>query len=134
MRLFLARQGRLGDPDVILVCGATNDSWADSPIGELRYGNWTDAELKAFRPAMAKMLAGLVQGYPRARVLFILNDGLKPAINDSVHEICRHDGVRCLDLQKIDKQDGHPSVVGMRQIAEQVTDALTNRQRGTETR
>ena len=124
---FLARQGRLGDPDVILVCGATNDSWAGSPIGEYRYGNWTVAELKAFRPALAKMLAGLVQGYPRARVLFILNDGLKPIINDSVHEICRHYGVRCLDLQMIDKQNGHPSVVGMRQIAEQVTSVLSNR-------
>lgn len=121
---FIARTDRLGDPDLILVCGATNDSWANSPIGEFKYDNWTADELKTFRPAMAKMLADLKRLYPSARVVFILNDCLKGVINDSVHEICRHYGVQCVDLKNIDKQKGHPSIAGMKAIADQVTEAV----------
>ncbi len=117
---FVTRVPRLGNPDVILVCGATNDSWANAPIGEYVWSDWTEKALFSFRPAMAKMLADLKRGYPKARVVFILNDCLKPAINDSVHEICRHYNVECLDLKGIDKQLGHPSVAGMRTFADQV--------------
>ena len=42
----------LGDPDIILVFGGTNDSWAGSPIGEYVWADWTDEQLYSFRPAM----------------------------------------------------------------------------------
>ena len=120
-RAFITRSNKLGNPDVILVCGATNDSWAGAPIGEYVYGNWTREELYYFRPAMAKLLHDLRANYPTARIVFILNDGLRQSINESVHTICRHSGIPCLDLKGIDKQQGHPSVAGMRAFAEQVT-------------
>ena len=121
---FEARTGRLGNPTLILICGATNDSWAGSPIGDYKWSNWTAQELFSFRPAMAKMLADIKKLYPEAKVYFILNDKLKPVINESVHEICKYYQVPCIDLQNIDKQSGHPSVKGMRQIADQVLKAL----------
>ena len=109
---------------MILICGATNDSWANSPIGEYKWADWTAQDLFYFRPAMAKMLADIKKLYPDAKVFFILNDKLKPVINDSVHEICKYYRVPCIDLQNIDKQSGHPSVKGMRQIADQVLKAI----------
>lgn len=118
---FVARVGRLGDPEVILVCGATNDSWANVPIGEYKYADWTAKDLKTFRPAMAEMLADLKRLYPLARIYFILNDCLKAEINDSVHAICAHYAIPCIDLVSIAKQNGHPSVAGMKSIADQVT-------------
>ena len=121
---FEARTGRLGNPDLILICGATNDSWANSPIGEYKWSAWTAQDLFYFRPALAKMLADIKTLYPDAKVFFILNDKLKPVINDSVHEICKYYHVPCIDLQNIDKQSGHPSVKGMRQIADQVLKAI----------
>lgn len=121
---FEARTGRLGNPTLILICGATNDSWAGSPIGDYKWSDWTAQELFSFRPAMAKMLADIKKLYPEAKVYFILNDKLKPVINESVHEICKYYRVPCIDLQNIDKQSGHPSVKGMRQIADQVLKAL----------
>ena len=121
---FVRRCDRLGDPDLILICGATNDSWAGSPIGDYRYENWQESDLFYFRPAMAKMLYDIKRLYPAAKVFFILNDCLKPAINESVHEICRHYGIACIDLKNIDKQSGHPSVKGMRSIADQVIEAI----------
>ena len=121
---FAARTGRLGDPTLILICGATNDSWANSPIGDYKWSDWTEKELFSFRPAMAKMLADIKKLYPDAEVYFILNNGLKPVINESVHEICKYYRVPCIDLKNIDKQSGHPSVKGMKAIADQVVKAI----------
>ena len=123
-RSFVNRSNYLGNPDIILVCGGTNDSWCGAPIGEYIYGNWTDLQLYTFRPAFAKMLSDLKQHYPTARLLFMLNSELKESINESVHTICKHYGVDCLDLHDIDKQGGHPSQKGMKAIAEQVLERL----------
>ena len=121
---FVTRADRLGSPDLILICGATNDSWAGVPIGDYKWSNWTEKELYSFRPAMAKMLSDIKKLYPGAKVFFILNSGLKTVINDSVHEICRYYNVPCIDLKNIAKQSGHPSVAGMKAMADQVVKAI----------
>ena len=121
---FVTRIDRLGDPTLILICGATNDSWAGSPIGEYKWDNWTEEDLFTFRPAMAKMLSDAKKLYPKARVFFILNSQLKPVINESIHKICEYYNVPCVDLKNIDKQSGHPSVKGMKAFAEQVVEAI----------
>jgi len=123
-RSFVNRSNTLGNPDIILVCGATNDSWCGAPIGEYIYGNWTTEQLYYFRPAMAKLLYDLKGNYPTAQILFILNSELKESINESVHTICKHYGVECLDLKDIEKQGGHPSVKGMTDFCRQVRKAL----------
>ena len=123
-RSFVNRSNTLGNPDIILVCGGTNDSWCGAPVGEYIYGNWTTEQLYYFRPAMAKLLYDLKGNYPTARLLFILNSELKESINESVHTICKHYGVECLDLKDIEKQGGHPSVKGMAEFSRQVRKAL----------
>ena len=123
-RAFITRSNWLGNPDVILVCGATNDSWCGAPIGDYVFGNWTNKQLYSFRPAMAKLLYDLKGNYPMARIVFILNSELKDEINESVHTICKHYNVPCLDLHNIDKQWGHPSVAGMKSFADQVVEFL----------
>lgn len=119
-RSFIVRASNLGQPDIILVCGCTNDSWCDAPIGEYKWKKWTNEDLYSFRPAMAKMCSELKALYPEARILFMLNSELKDEINDSVHAICKHYHIECLDLQNIEKQSGHPSQAGMTAIAKQV--------------
>lgn len=119
-RSFIARMPYLGEPDVILVCGGTNDSWAGSPIGDYKYGRWTDDDLWSFRPAMAMLCSELQRQYPKAHILFILNCELKPEINESVETICRHYGMGLLKLHDVHKQDGHPSQAGMTTFAQQV--------------
>jgi hypothetical protein len=121
---FVTRSSRLGDPTLILICGATNDSWANVPIGEYKWADWSDKELYTFRPAMAKMLADIKKQYPKAEVFFILNTALKPVINESVHKICQYYDVPCIDLRDIDKQSGHPSAAGMKAMADQVVEAV----------
>lgn len=123
-RSFVNRSGRLGNPDIILVCGGTNDCWAKSPIGEYKYSDWSREDLYSFRPAMAKLCHDLLKNYPRAKIYFILNSELSPEINDSVHEICRHYRISCIDLQNIEKKSDHPSVAGMEAFASQVAEVL----------
>ena len=119
-RSFINRLDNLGCPDMILIFGGTNDSWAGSPIGEYKYDGWRRADLYNFRPAMAYMLSEISDRYPNVEVYFILNDDLSEEIDESVKEICGHYGVGCIELKSIDKMSGHPSVKGMEQIAQQV--------------
>lgn len=117
---FVTRLANLGSPDVIIIFGGTNDSWAGSPLGEFKYEDIRRADLYTFRPAMAYMLSRLQELYPTAGLWFVSNDGLKESVTKSIHEICDHYGVQVIQLEGIDKKSGHPSVIGMQQIAEQV--------------
>ena len=126
-RSFLTRLPNLGEPDIILVCAGTNDSWCGAPIGEYKYGNWTREDLFHFRPAMAKLCHDLKAQYPQAGYLFMLNSELKESINESVRIICAHYGIPLLELHDIDKQRGHPSIAGMKAMAQQVVQFFKKR-------
>ena len=119
-RSFLSRMDQLGNPDIILVFGATNDSWAGEPVGEYKYQNLSKADFYTFRPAMAFMLQHLTNRYPNVDIYFILNSELRDDITESCKTICSHYGVECIQLRDIHKINGHPSIKGMRAIADQV--------------
>ena len=125
-RSYCTRLWNLGSPDVILVFGGTNDTWAKSPIGDFQYGNWQKGDLYKFRPAMAYVLENLQNRYPGVRIYVIINDILSDEVTASTKTICQHYHVSYIQLHDIDKQWGHPSQKGMQQIAEQVASALGN--------
>ena len=123
-RSFNTRMDNLGQPDIIFIFGATNDSWAGSPIGDFKYEDIKKADLYEFRPALAHMLRWMTDRYVNTEIYFILNTELKEEINTSVKTICEHYGVPVVTLTEVDKISGHPSVKGMRQIADQVNSFL----------
>lgn len=123
-RSFISRMKYLGDPDIILIFGGTNDSWAGSPIGEYKYADWTKDDCKSFRPAMAYMLDYVTTRYINTKIYFILNSELKDEINSSVMSLCDRYGVPVIRLHDIDKIASHPSVKGMKDIAKQVAAAI----------
>lgn len=123
-RSFNTRMDNLGQPDIIFIFGATNDSWAGSPIGDFKYEGIKKADLYEFRPALAHMLRWMTDRYVNTEIYFILNTELKEEINTSVKTICEHYGVPVITLTEVDKISGHPSVKGMRQIADQVNSFL----------
>ena len=123
-RSFVTRMSHLGCPDIIFIFGATNDSWAHSPVGEFKYEGITREDLWSFRPAMARMLAWMKDRYINTDIYFLLNDGLSEEVTSSAKEICRHYGIKCIELKDIHKISGHPSVKGMQQIAEQIQEQL----------
>lgn len=124
---FITRMNNLGSPDVILIFGATNDSWAGAPIGEYKYAGWTKKELYEFRPAMAYMLSYMLGRYPNVEIYFLLNSELDETINESVKTICKHYNVDCIELNDIDKKEGHPSIKGMSQISDYLSKKLNGK-------
>lgn len=123
-RSFITRIHNLGNPDLILVFGGTNDSWAGVPLGEYQYADWTKADLCNFRPAFAYLLASLRQLYPLARICNLTNTELSTEITESMATICRHYGIENVRLHDVDKQWGHPSVQGMKAISSQLWEVL----------
>ena len=123
-RSFITRAPNLGSPDIILVCAGTNDSWDGEELGEYKYSGFTDADLFTFRPAMAKWCLTMKELYPRQRIVFIINTDLKPDFVESMKLLLDRYGIEYLQLKKIDKQYGHPSVKGMRSMADQVVEYL----------
>jgi len=127
-RSFITRMNNLGSPDMILIFGATNDSWAGAPIGKYKYENWSKEELYKFRPAMAYMLDYMLGRYPNVEIYFILNSELKETINESVKTICKHYNISCIELSDIDKKSGHPSIKGMSQISDYLSKKITRKE------
>lgn len=121
---FLVRTDSLGNPDIIFVFGGTNDAWANSPMGEYKYSDWTKEDCKNFRPALACLLDTLKKSYPNAQIYSILNSELKEDINVSFREICGHYNVQLIELHDIEKQNGHPSISGMKSICDQLLEAI----------
>lgn len=123
-RSFINRMKNLGSPDMILIFGATNDSWAGSPLGEFDWTGSSQGDMRQFRPALCYMLRYLQERHPNAEIVYMINDGLKESITSSIIEACNHYGIPYVQFHDIDKTAGHPNVNGMRQISEQLTEAL----------
>lgn len=121
---FTSRVDMLGNPDIIFVFGGTNDAWAGSPIGEYQYEGWTKEDCKSFRPALACLFDQLRRRYPQAQIYSILNSELREEINESSRTICKHYGIQLIELHDIEKQNGHPSIKGMKSICDQLIDAI----------
>jgi hypothetical protein len=124
---FNARADMLGDPDIIFVFGGTNDAWSGAPVGEYKYSDWTKEDCKYFRPALACLLDSLQKLYPKAKLYSILNSELREDINESMRVVCQHYNVQLIELHDIDKQNGHPSISGMKSISDQLLEAINDK-------
>ena len=118
----------LGNPDIIIIFGGTNDSWAGSPMGFYIFENWTKSDLKCFRPAFSYLLATLQATYPEARIYNISNtrtEGISKDVTVSMQYICKYHKVPNIILTDIEKFDSHPNVKGMEAIFNQVFPVIT---------
>ena len=113
--------------DTIFFLGGTNDSWIDSPLGDPTVKEWdryTDEDKKNVLPAIGFVLGYLKAHNPEARVVAIVNDGLKPAIAETVKAAAKKFGCDLVELSGVSKKHGHPDPVGMTQIKDQILAAL----------
>lgn len=124
-RSFITRLQNLTPPDVLLIFGATNDSWAGVEVGEYNYDNEISGpQLYTFRPAMSRLLSDAVNRFPGTEIYVIINSELRDEIVESIKQICDHYSVAYIELHDIDKMAGHPSRKGMDAIATQVLEAI----------
>ncbi|MBE7045065.1 MAG: hypothetical protein E7397_06005 [Ruminococcaceae bacterium] len=106
----------------MFIFGGTNDSWIDAPIGTLKYSDWTDDELKCVLPAFCHLINRAKEVVED--VIVIINTDLKQEITKGFIDACEKNKIKYLCLKEIDKENGHPTELGMRQISEQVTECL----------
>lgn len=111
-------------PDYIFVLGGTNDSWLERPIGQVMFCDRSEEDLKQMLPAYCEVLEYMIAHNPQATVVAVLNTDLHPDIHAGILRAAEHYGVIPVALREIDKQNGHPSALGMRQIAEQIRQTL----------
>lgn len=123
-RSFITRLPRVGHPDILVILGGTNDSWAGAPVGDYKYEDFQTEDFYTYRPALAKLLQDAKTLYPKTQLLFVMNSELRKDITDSSKEICEHYSVPFLQLHDIDKKAGHPTIAGMKSIASQVLPVL----------
>lgn len=129
---FIRRMDNLGDPNVILIFGGTNDVWQDAPFGDYVYSDWTEEQLCSYRSALAYLLDYVKRHHPKAKLYFLLETSPCPGgieeemrLNfiESTHVITNHYGVDCIDLD-IHKDWWHPDEEGQKNIADQVLEYL----------
>ena len=125
-RSFVTRAVNLNkDSNLILVCGGLNDTWAGSPLGEMKWSDWTDEDLKCTRPSICKMFSILKERHPKAKILFIIPEQVRKEIKDSIAEAAQKYGAETTILHSIELSAGHPTANGMKSFADQVIDALS---------
>ena len=111
-------------PDYIFVFGGTNDSWLERSVGQVKFSDRTEEDLKQVLPAYCDVLEYLLRHNPDSTVVSVVNTLLRPGILQGIVQANDHYGVISVVLSDIDKQNGHPSALGMRQIAQQIEAAL----------
>jgi hypothetical protein len=66
----------MGNPDIILIFGGTNDAWTKTTLqGDYKYADWTYEDLWYFRPAFACLVGRIKANFPNARIINIMNNG-----------------------------------------------------------
>ncbi|MBR6523433.1 MAG: hypothetical protein IKT39_02330 [Clostridia bacterium] len=106
--------------DTFFLFGGTNDSWADSPVGQTMYTGFEKEDLFSVLPAFCYLVDKISRTLPDAKVFCILNTELKQEIEEGICEVCEKYNIDVIKLCEIDKNSGHPTISGMKQIKQQV--------------
>ena len=106
--------------DTVFIFGGTNDCWAESPLGEETFGDYSHENLFNVLPAISYIIKRVREILPEANVISIVNDGLKPEIAKAVISASEKYDTSYVLLENIDKSNGHPTAKGMQEIKEQI--------------
>ena len=101
------------DIDTVFIFGCTNDSWANAPLGEVKFTEHTADDLLQVCPAIAYFVHKLKTILPDGNIIFIINTNLKTKIKEAIKTVCEHEKVSYVALSQIDKNCGHPTIKGM---------------------
>ena len=110
----------------VFVFGGTNDSWADAPLGEMKFKDWTSKDLYSVLPAICYFLNLLRETLPHAEIYCMINIGLKSEISSCLKNACKKYNVAPITFDTIDKRDGHPTIQGMKDIKDNVLKILNS--------
>lgn len=144
------RLNGLGNPDIIIVEGGTNDIYSGKNSSDVNSANINDYDISKFSEAYSYVIRNLQTIYPNAKIICLtptfINNNVSGRVNctfSRINEICDniikladYFGVECIDVRKLginysnfDKMtiDGiHYGVYIHSMIAEKIIDILQN--------
>ena len=110
----------------VFVFGGTNDSWADAPLGEMKFEDWTNDDLYYVLPAICYFFNLLRESLPQSEIYCMINIGLKPEISSCLKTSSERYSITPITFDTIDKRDGHPTIEGMKNIKDTVLKILNS--------
>ena len=110
--------------DTIVILGGLNDYWAESPRGEIKYGDFTAEELYSFYPALSYFFSRAREVSPETRIIYVSEEYLPEDMKADIREICLYYGADVVEIHDISKINGHPDKNGMKSISEQIVEYL----------
>jgi len=110
--------------DKVFVFGGTNDSWCGAELGNEQYEDHTESDLYYVLPAVCRFLGLLKQTLPDADLYCMINTDLKPEITSCMEHACEKYGITAVNFGQIDKMYGHPTIQGMKDIANGLLKAM----------
>ncbi len=111
-------------PQVLFILGGLNDTWAGSPLGNVKYSDWTTDDLKTTLGAYSKTINDILLYNPGIEIINFEYAAVSQAIRDGKALICKHFGVKNVPISVVDSLSGHPTTTGMQQVADQIITAL----------
>ena len=116
--------------DTLIIYGGLNDYWANAPLGELLYENWSENDLYSVYPAFTYLLTTAKENLPNGRILFVLEEYLGEEMKAGLETACRDLEVECIVTKDIKKTSSHPNLFGMKQLADQIITYLEDKENG----
>lgn len=110
--------------NTVFLFGASNDSGANSPLGELKFDNFEEADLYYALPAICYIIKLLKETLPEARIYFPINDDIKSEIKEGIVSACEQLGIKAIVLNNVTKINSHPTIKGMEEITKQILEVV----------
>ena len=106
--------------DTLFVFGGTNDSWSNAPLGEIKDDDIEQSDLFCVLPAISYFAKRLHEVLTDTKIIFVGNCDIKSEITDEMKRVCERYNFGYVALSDIDKINGHPTELGMQNIADQI--------------
>ena len=113
-------------PDIIFILGGLNDTWANSPVGDVKFSNFNQSDLKQTLPSTSKLVSDLKNYNPGCQIVLIAPYQVKSEIKNGMRTICDYYKATFVELPEVAIFDGHPTDRGMQQIADYIYDNIIN--------
>lgn len=113
--------------DTVFIYGGLNDYWANAPLGELIYDNWTQEDLYSLYPALTYLITHAKQYFAQARIIVIIEEYFSDDVKNKYEEASERLSVEAIRVSNVSKQTSHPDKAGMDAITEQIITYLKER-------
>lgn len=111
--------------DRFFVFGGTNDSWRNYTLGDIKKADWTKEDLKCVIPSLCYLFSKIKSVCKDAKITAIINTQLMEGLSDGIISVCNEFDAEYVKLEDIEKLNGHPTTLGMKQIAKQIKEKIS---------